>query len=332
MSLQGGRERNMLNKRLKTQRENQPNNSRPRYKSLYFKNNAALYLMMLPGFLALIANNYLPMGGILLAFKDYNYAKGFWGSDWVGFDNFKYLFSSDQAFIITRNTLLYNLTFILVSVTIALALAIALSELRNQKIAKVYQSVFFLPYFLSWVVVSYLVFSLLSSDMGAINNFLINRGLEPINWYTEPKFWPWILVTVNTWKWTGYDSIIYLASIVAIDKTYYEAAAVDGATRWQQIRHITIPSIMPVITILTLLKVGRIFYGDFGLFWNIPKNMGVLYNVTNVIDTYVYRALTQSGDIGMAAASGLYQAVVGFVLILTANKIVKMIDPEQALM
>lgn len=299
---------------------------------LYYKNNVALYVMMLPGLIALVANNYLPMGGILLAFKDYNYTKGFWGSKWVGMENFKYLFGSDQAMIITRNTLLYNLVFITVSVTIALGLAIALGEIRNQKIAKIYQSIFFLPYFLSWVVVSYLVFSLLSVDMGMINNLLKSVGMAPINWYTEPKFWPWILVTVNTWKWTGYDSIIYLAAIVGIDKTYYEAAAVDGATRWQQIIHITIPSIMPVISILTLLKVGRIFYGDFGLFWNIPKNMGVLYNVTNVIDTYVYRALTQSGDIGMAAASGLYQAVVGLVLILTANKIVKMIDPEQALM
>jgi len=296
------------------------------------KRNLPLYLMLIPGLVALLANNYLPMGGMLLAFKDYNYAKGFWGSDWVGFGNFEYLFGSDQAFVITRNTLLYNTTFILISMTVALALAIALAELRNQKLAKVYQSIFFLPYFLSWVVVSYLVFSLLSVDMGALNNLLIGWGLEPINWYTEPVVWPFILVAVNTWKWTGYDSIIFLAAIVSIDKSMYEAAAVDGATRWQQIRHITIPSIAPVISIVTLLKVGRIFYGDFGLFWNIPKNMGVLYNVTNVIDTYVYRALTQSGDIGMAAASGLYQAVIGFSLVMISNYVVRRIDPDQALM
>ncbi len=287
--------------------------------------------MLIPGILVLLANNYLPMGGVLLAFKDYNYAKGFFKSDWIGFDNFKYLFTSSQAFVITRNTVLYNATFIIISVTIALALAIALSELRNQKLAKIYQSVFFLPYFLSWVVVSYLVFSLLSVDMGSLNNMVTALDKERINWYTVPKFWPFILVTVNTWKWTGYDSIIYLAAIVGIDKSFFEAAAVDGATRWQQIRHITIPTIMPVVTILTLLKVGRIFYGDFGLFWNVPKNMGVLYNVTNVIDTYVYRALTQSGDIGMAAASGLYQAILGLILILSANYIVRKIDPDQAL-
>ncbi len=296
------------------------------------KRNLPLYLMLIPGLLALIANNYLPMGGLLLAFKDYNYAKGFMGSDWVGLGNFEYLFSSDQAFVITRNTLLYNMAFILISVTVALALAIGLAELRNQKLAKVYQSIFFLPYFLSWVVVSYLVFSLLSVDMGALNGLMKDWGFDPVNWYTEPAVWPFILVIVNTWKWTGYDSIIYLAAIVSIDKSMYEAAAVDGASRWQQIRHITIPTISPVITILTLLKVGRIFYGDFGLFWNIPKNMGVLYNVTNVIDTYVYRALTQSGDIGMAAASGMYQAVVGFTLVVVSNYIVRRIDPDQALM
>lgn len=300
-------------------------------RSSYFKKNIALYIMLIPGVLVLLANNYLPMGGVLLAFKDYNYAKGFLKSDWIGFDNFKYLFTSNQAFVITRNTFLYNATFIIISVTVALALAIGLNELRNQKLAKLYQSIFFLPYFLSWVVVSYLVFSLLSVDMGAMNNMLMSFGKERINWYTVPRFWPFILVMVNTWKWTGYDSIIYLAAIVGIDKSFFEAAAVDGATRWQQIRYITIPSIMPVVTVLTLLKVGRIFYGDFGLFWNVPKNMGVLYNVTNVIDTYVYRALTQSGDIGMAAASGLYQAILGLILILGANHIVRKIDPDQAL-
>ncbi len=296
------------------------------------RRNWALFVMMFPALCIIFVNNYLPMGGTLLAFKDYNYAKGFWGSDWVGLNNFKYLFTSDQAWIITRNTLLYNTAFILISVTLALGLAIGLSELRNRRLAKFYQSVFFLPYFLSWVVVSYLVFSLLSSDMGVFNNALVALGKDPINWYTEAKFWPGILLTVNTWKWTGYDSIIYLAAILGIDKSYYEAAALDGASRWQQIKYITIPMIMPVISILTLLKIGRIFYGDFGLFWNIPRNMGVLYNTTNVIDTYVYRALTQSGDIGMAAASGLYQAVVGFSLVLISNYIVRRINKENALL
>ncbi len=295
------------------------------------KEKPALFIMLIPGLLVLLANNYLPMPGMLLAFKDYNYTKGFIGSDWIGLDNFKYLFSSKQAFIITRNTILYNVIFILVSVTIALALAIALNELRNKKLSKIYQSIFFLPYFLSWVVVSYLVYSLLSTDQGVLNSVLKTFGMEPVNWYTSPEFWPYILVIVNTWKWTGYDSIIYLAAIIGVDKALYEAASIDGASKLQQIFNITIPTIMPVITILTLLKVGRIFYGDFGLFWNIPKNMGVLYNVTNVIDTYVYRALTQAGDIGMATASGLYQATVGFILVMTANYIVRKINKDNAL-
>ncbi|MBN2795712.1 MAG: sugar ABC transporter permease [Clostridia bacterium] len=288
--------------------------------------------MLIPGILVLLSNNYLPMPGVLLAFKDYNYTKGFFKSDWVGFDNFKYLFNSSQAYIITRNTILYNLAFIIISLTLALGLAIILNELRNKRLAKIYQSVFFLPYFLSWVVVSYLVYSLLSSDQGVFNNLLVHFNMKPINWYIEAKFWPAILVFVNTWKWTGYDSIIYLAAIVGIDKSLYEAAAIDGASRVKQIMYITIPSIMPVITILTLLKIGRIFYGDFGLFWNIPKNMGVLYNVTNVIDTYVYRALVQAGDIGMATASGLYQATVGFILVLAANFVVRRFNKENALM
>ena len=296
------------------------------------KKNPALFIMLLPGLLVLLANNYLPMPGVLLAFKDYNYLDGFFGSEWVGFDNFRYLFTSKQAYIITRNTILYNVTFIIISITVALALAIILNEIRNKKLAKLYQSIFFLPYFLSWVVVSYLVYSLLSSDQGVFNNILVSLGFERINWYVEAKFWPAILVFVNTWKWTGYDSIIYLAAIVGIDKALYEAAAIDGAGKVRQIFSITIPTIMPVITILTLLKVGRIFYGDFGLFWNIPKNMGILYDVTNVIDTYVYRALTQAGDIGMATASGLYQASVGFILVMTANFIVRRFNKENALM
>lgn len=326
------------NKEIKREKKNKIDPTKKlkkKKKSGFFKEikkNPALFIMLLPGLLVLLANNYLPMPGVLLAFKDYNYLKGFIKSDWVGFDNFKYLFNSKQAYIITRNTLLYNITFIIISVTVALALAILLNELRNKKLAKLYQSIFFLPYFLSWVVVSYLVYSLLSFDQGVFNGIITKFGGEAVNWYAESKFWPAILVTVNTWKWTGYDSIIYLAAIVGIDKSMYEAAAIDGAGRIRQIFSITIPSIMPVITILTLLKIGRIFYGDFGLFWNIPRNMGVLYNVTNVIDTYVFRALTQAGDIGMATAGGLYQATVGFILVISANFIVRKFNKENALM
>jgi putative aldouronate transport system permease protein len=293
--------------------------------------NKVLYLMLLPGLLVLLVNNYLPMFGIIIAFKDYNYTKGFWKSDWVGFQNFEYLFNSKAAFQITRNTILYNLTFIVVAATIAVALAIIFNELLNRRLSKIYQSVMFLPYFLSWVVISYLVFALLSSDMGFINKLLVNSGMQPVEWYVDPRFWPLIIILVNTWKWTGYDSIIYLAAIIGFDKSLYEAAAVDGASRFQQITKVMIPMLMPVITILTLIKVGRVFFTDFGLFFNIPRNSGPLYDVTNVIETYVFRALRQTGDIGMASAAGFYQAVVGFIVVLAANYIVRKTDKDSSL-
>ena len=293
--------------------------------------NKVLYLMLLPGLLVLLVNNYLPMFGIIIAFKDYNYAKGFWKSDWVGFNNFEYLFNSKAAFLITRNTILYNVAFIVIAATVAVVLAIIFNELLNRRISKFYQSVVFLPYFFSWVVISYLVFALLSSDMGFVNKILISNGMQPVEWYVDLRFWPLIIILVNTWKWTGYDSIIYLAAIIGFDKSLYEAAAVDGASRFQQITKVMVPMLMPVITVLTLIKVGRIFFTDFGLFFNIPRNSGPLYDVTNVIETYVFRALRQTGDIGMASAAGFYQAVVGFIVVMTANYIVRKIDKDSSL-
>jgi putative aldouronate transport system permease protein len=223
------------------------------------------------------------------------------------------------------------LAFIFVAATVAVVLAIIFNELLNRRLSKFYQSVMFLPYFLSWVVISYLVFALLSSDMGFVNKLLINMGKEPVNWYVDPTFWPLIIIAVNTWKWTGYDSIIYLASIIGFDKSLYEAAAVDGASRFQQITKVMVPMLAPVVTILTLIKVGRIFFTDFGLFFNIPRNSGPLFDVTNVIETYVFRALRQTGDIGMASAAGFYQAIVGFIVVLTANYIVRKIDKDSSL-
>jgi putative aldouronate transport system permease protein len=295
------------------------------------KKNKVLFIMLLPGIVVLLINNYLPMFGVIIAFKDYNYAKGFWHSKWIGIKNFEYLFTSKQAFIITRNVLLYNSVFILISITIAVLLAIALNELLNRRLAKFYQSVMFLPYFLSWVVVSYLVFACLSSDMGFFNGILTKFNKAPIDWYSQPKYWPAIIVIVNTWKWTGYDSIIYLAAIVGFEKSYFEAAAVDGASRFQQIIKITLPMLKPIVIVLTLLKIGRIMNADFGLFYNVTRNSGVLYDATNVIDTYVFRALRQSGDIGMASAAGFYQAIVGFIMVVTANYVVNKIDSENAL-
>lgn len=295
------------------------------------KKNKALFLMMLPGLMVMLVHNYMPMGGMILAFKKLDNYGNLLGGDWIWFENFKYLFGSKTAFTITRNTLLYNIVFITIGSTVAVALSIVLSELRNQKAAKVYQSIFFLPYFFSWVVVSYLLFALLSSDNGAINSLLESLGMKGVRWYTAPKYWPGILITVNTWKWTGYDAIIYLASIVGINKVYFEAASVDGATKLQQIKYITIPMLKPLVITLTLIKVGRIFYTDMGLFFTVPRDMGMLYNATNTIDTYVYRSLLSTGDLGMAMAAGFYQAVLGFIVVITFNTIVRKVSNENAL-
>ncbi|RPK31452.1 MULTISPECIES: ABC transporter permease [Paenibacillus] len=292
----------------------------------------SLYLMMLPGVAYLIINNYMPMYGISIAFKDINFAKGIWGSDWNGMDNFKFLFSSSDAFIITRNTILYNAAFIIIGLIVGVGTAILLNEIKNKLAVKFYQSVLLLPYLISMVLVSYLVYSLLSVNVGLMNKTILPAlGIDPVSWYNEPKFWPFILVIVNLWKGIGFSCVVYLAAIIGIDKEYYEAAKLDGASKWQQIRKITVPLITPIIVMMTLLSIGRIFYSDFGLFYQVPMNSGALYSTTNVIDTYVFRALMQLGDIGMSAAAGLYQSVVGFILVILSNYTVRKINKENAL-
>lgn len=291
-----------------------------------------LYIMMLPGLAYLIINNYLPMFGLSIAFKDINYAKGIWGSDWVGLKNFEYLFKTTDAYIITRNTLLYNAVFIVLGLLIAIAIAILLNEIRSKMARGFYQSVILLPYLISIILVSYLVYAMLSVDAGFINKTILPMlGLDPISWYLEPKYWPYILTIVHIWKGAGYSCIIFLAAILSIDREYYEAAELDGATKWMQIRKITFPMITPIITMLTLLGIGRIFYSDFGLFYQVPMNSGALYETTNVIDTYVFRGLMQLGDIGMSAAAGFYQSLVGFILVLVSNYIVRRFDKDNAL-
>ncbi|MFC0212691.1 ABC transporter permease [Paenibacillus chartarius] len=292
----------------------------------------SLWLMALPGIVYLLLNNYLPMFGTVIAFKNINYAKGIWHSDWIGFKNFEYLFSTSDAFVITRNTLLYNAAFIVITLVFSVALAILLNEVKHRLAKKFYQSAMLLPYFLSAVIVAYLVYGLLSSEYGLLNKMILPMlGADPVSWYNEPKYWPWILIIVNTWKGVGYSSVIYIAAILGIDNEYYEAAVIDGAGKWQQVRHITIPLIMPVITTLVLLSIGRIFYADFGLFYQVPLDSGMLLPVTNVIDTYVYRGLLQLGDLGMASAAGVYQSLVGFILVLVSNAVVRKFNRDQAL-
>lgn len=293
----------------------------------YFKKNLPLTLMALPGIILMILFKYLPMSGIVLAFKKYNIRDGIFGSAWNGWKNFEYLFVTKDAWIITRNTLIYNLLFIVLDMILAIAVAIILSELRQKKASKVYQTIFMAPYFLSWVVVSFIAYSLLSVDNGFINRTF---GTE-ITWYSQKLAWPFILVIFQIWKTLGYSTVMYLGSIAGISEDYYEAALMDGATKWQQIKYITLPCLKGMMIVLTILAIGKIFYADFGLFYQLPRNSGPLYPVTNVIDTYVYRALKENGNIGMAAAANLYQSLVGFALVLSSNLIVRKLDKDSAL-
>lgn len=291
-----------------------------------------LMIMCLPGLTYLLINNYIPMAGLVIAFKEFNYGKGIFGSAWIGIKNFEFLFRTKDAFVITRNTILYNMAFIAINTVGSIITAIMLSEIANKMMLRIYQTVILLPYLISIVIVSYLVYALLSTDVGFINKSVLPLfNAAPVTWYQVPKYWPFILPIVNFWKGVGFTSVIYLSSIVSIDRTLFEAAELDGASKLQAIWHITLPFIVPVITMMVLLAVGRIFYSDFGLFYQVPMNSGAIYSTTNVIDTYVYRGLIELNNIGMAAAAGLYQSIVGFILVVSSNFLVRRINPENAL-
>lgn len=291
-----------------------------------------LYLMMVPGCVYLIINNYIPMGGIVLAFKKYNFRDGIYHSPNVGFANFKYLFQTRDAWTITRNTIGYNLIFIVLGTVFAIVIAIFLNEVRSARIKKFYQTTMLMPFLISMVIVSYIVYAFLSTENGFVNRSVLGLfNKEGVSWYTSAKYWPVILVIVYLWKSYGYNSILYYSNLVGIDKGYYEAAAIDGAGRWQQTIHITLPCLKPTIIILTLMNISKILYSDFGLFYQVPLNQGLLLDVTNTIDTYVYRGLMQSSNLGMTAAAGLYQSFVGFVLVVAVNFVVRKIDKDSAL-
>lgn len=291
-----------------------------------------LYLMMLPALLYLLINNYIPMAGMVIAYKKLNFAKGIWASPWAGLKNFKFLFASKDAWIITRNTLLYNVAFILVNMVVGIAIAILITEVRNTKLKKIYQSAILLPFLMSMVILSYIVYALLSAENGLVNNSILPLfHIDPIQWYQKPKYWPAVLIIANCWKGVGYGCLIYIASLIGIDPSFYEAARLDGASKWQEITKITLPSLVPTIITLLLLSIGRIFYSDFGLFYQVPMNSGVLFPTTNVIDTYVYRALIEQGNISMSSAAGVYQSLVGFCVVMLSNWIVRRVDKDQAL-
>lgn len=291
-----------------------------------------LYLMFVPGLIYLIINNYIPMTGIVVAFKQYNLKGGLYGSPWIGLSNFEYLFKTKDAWIMTRNTIGYNLVFIVLGTVLAIAVAIILNEVKFKSAKQLYQTLILIPYLISMVVVSYLVFAFLSDGNGFVNKSILPLlGIDSISWYNEAQYWPFILVIVNIWKTIGYNCILYYATICGIDHSLYEAAVVDGANRWQQVCNVTLPCLKSTIIILTLMSLGNIFRSDFGLFYQVPMNSGTIISTTQTIDTYVYRGLMQTSNIGMSSAAGVYQSVVGFILVLTANFVVRKVDSESSL-
>ncbi len=320
---------NVIKKRSKDSRQ-----STVRLKLKKIWKNKTLLFMMIPGLLYLFINNYLPLYGLTIAFRNINYTTGIYKSPFAEplLKNFQFLFKTKDAWLMTRNTLIYNLIFMALGTVLSVMFALMINEISRKQFKKVYQTAILLPHLISYVVVAYLVYAILSTNTGFLNQTILPLfGIDKISWYAEPGHWFKIIPIVNAWKTAGYSSVVYLAAVVGIDTDYYEAADLDGASRLQQIRHITIPLIIPTVITLTLLSIGRIFYSDFGLFYQVPMNAGVLYSSTQTIDTYVYRGLIQLGDIGMSSAAGFYQSIVGFIMVVTANAAVRKISKENAL-
>lgn len=293
--------------------------------------NIQFFILALPAILFFIVFAYLPIGGIVLAFKKFKVNLGIFKSPWNGFDNLEFFFKSSDAFRVVRNTVGLNLLFIVFVTIFSIIFALIMFEIAQKSLIKAYQTITIIPSFLSWVVISYMVYSLLDPGKGIVNRVIVAFGGEAISWYTSPQYWPFILLIVSLWQGVGSGSVLYFASLMGIDTEYFNAADIDGASKLQQIIYIKLPFLLPLVTILTILNIGKIFRADFGLFFNVTKNAGALYPTTDVIDTYVYRALISLGDIGMSAAVGFFQSLVGFVLILLTNYIVRKMSPENSL-
>ena len=294
------------------------------------RKNSGLLILALPGAILLFIFHYVPLYGLILPFKNYRYDLGFFKSPWAGLTNFKFLFAGNTIFRVVRNTLGYNFVFIFLGTFISIVFALMLFEL-GKKSVKVYQTIMFIPYFISWVVASFAFLALFNMEYGVLNKILVSLGKDPVLWYNEPKYWPFIIVIVAVWKGLGYGSVVYYAALMGIDSELFDAAKIDGASKLQQIKSVSIPSIKPIIVMMVILQIGKIFYSDFGLFYNVTMNSSLLYPVTDVIDTFVYRSLIDLGDIGMASASGFFQATVGFILVLLTNYIVRKINNENSL-
>lgn len=289
------------------------------------------YLMGLPGLAYLFINNYLPLAGLQIAFKKFDYSKGMWKSSWVGLKNFKFLFRTDDAWLMIRNTVVYNVVWIILGIIMGITAAILINEVVSKVRKKFYQTTILLPFLMSMVVIAYLAYAYLSPTSGLFTKLLEKLTGKAPAFYQESAWWPFILTFINQWRGIGFGMILYLSSILGIDPSLYEAATLDGASRWQQHKSITIPLLKPTVIMLFILNLGGIFRSDFGLFYQVPMNQGALYNVTQTIDTYVYRALLKVNDVGMSSAASFVQSVVGFVFILTANKIVTHLDRDSAL-
>lgn len=295
------------------------------------RNNKLLLAMSLPAVIYIIMFSYIPMFGILIAFKDYNYRSGIFGSKWVGLKNFEFLFSSGDLYVMLRNTICYNIVFILLGMVFAVLLAILYDALGKSKLIKLNQTLSILPHFLSIVVIGYFVNAFINTDKGTINQFLVSIGKEPVNWYSEAKYWPFILTFVKMWMTVGWNSVIYFSTIKGFNSDYYEAALVDGASWWQRIRHITLPLLKPTMIVLLIMSIGGIMSSGIDLFYIIPRNSGALYPVTQTVDTYVYNSLLKSTNLGMTSATSVFQSVVGFILVVTTNAVVRKVSPEDSM-
>lgn len=301
-------------------------------KFLYDLNkNKAYLLLTLPMILLVFIFNYLPMAGIIVAFKNFRYDQGIFRSEWVGFRNFEFFFRNPDAKAIILKTLGYNSAFIIINLVVSVGVALLLYQVHNRRVLKIYQTTMFIPYFLSWVVVAYMAYAFLNPASGVLNRLRVLMGLEKISWYTKPNHWIFILPIANTWKSLGFNALIYYANLMGIDPEYFEAATLEGANKLQVTRHITIPFLYPLITILTILAIGGIFSADFGLFFQLPMDSKLLYKTTDVVETYLYRALAVSGNIDTASAAGLIKSIVGFICVVSTNLIVRKMNPENAL-
>ena len=287
-------------------------------------------LMCAPTLIYFLLFHYLPISGVVIAFKDYNYRSGIFGSPWAGFKYFKYFFESNDALRVISNTMIYSVVFHIIGTVAAVLVAVLLYEIVSRKALKYYQTTMMLPYFISWVLVAYVGFTLLSSEQGVLNQIIRYFGGEGINWYNEPKYWPVILTSFHVWKNVGQSSIVYYAALMGVDAGLFEAAKLDGANRVKQIWHVSLPAITPIICMMTILAVGQVMFGNFGLFYQLPMDSGALYPVTDVIDTYVFRGL-QAGYLSQSAVVGLFQSAVGFVLVLVTNGVTKKINPDNAM-